>query len=387
MKTFERAERLKVLPPYLFAEMDKKRKAASAQGRDVINLGVGDPDMPTPSFVIERLKKEVHDPKTHQYSLDDGDPAFVAAIGRFFKKRYGVALTPDEIVTTIGSKEAIGHLPLAFVNPGDVCLIPEPGYPPYRSGATFAGADCRNLPLLRKNGFFPDLDGVPEDVARRVKILYLNYPNSPTGVLATKEFFSHAVAFCRKYGCILAQDAAYAELTFDGRALSVLEIDGARDVSIEFHSLSKTFNMTGWRVGFAAGNPDILAGLRKVKANVDSGIFMAIQRAGAAALDHYDDLVPGLITMYRKRRDSFCAGLKKIGYDVTPPAATFYVWMATPGRRPSFEVCERLLSEADIVMIPGAGFGPPGEGFIRATLTAPEERLNEAVARMARIRW
>ena len=385
---FEIADRLKKLPPYLFAEIDRKKKAAIAAGRDVINLGVGDPDTPTPEFVIEALARAARDPATHQYAFDNGDPGLRESIAKWFERRYGVKLDPDaEIYPTIGSKEAIGHLPLAFVNPGDVVLIPEPGYPPYRSGTIFCGGEPFTLPLLEENGFLPDLKSVPADVRRRAKVLWLNFPNSPTGVLATKEFFEEAAAFCRDSGIVLAQDAAYAEMVFEGRSLSVLEVEGAREVAIEFHSFSKTFNMTGWRVGWAAGSAELVGALGRVKTNLDSGIFTSIQRAAAAALERYDEVNRRMTELYRRRRDVFCSGLSKNGWKLRVPDATFYVWFHAPEGWTSERTVTRFLEEADIVTTPGNGFGKAGEGYVRAALTVGEDRLAEAVERIGKLEW
>ena len=385
---FDRAERLKRLPPYLFAEIDKKKKAAIAAGRDVINLGVGDPDTPTPDFIVEELAKAAKDPATHQYALDNGDPGFRSAIAAFMKKRFGVDVDPEtETYPTIGSKEAIGHLPLAFVNPGDVTLIPEPGYPPYRSGTIFCGGEAHALPLTEDRGFLPDLDAVPADVRKRAKILYVNYPNSPTGRVAPRAFFEEAVAFCRENEIVLAQDAAYSEMVYEGRALTIMEIDGAREVAIEFHSLSKTFNMTGWRVGWAVGGADLIAALGRVKTNLDSGIFTAIQHAGIAALARYDEVHEKMTAIYRGRRDVFCEGLKKLGWDLKVPDATFYVWFKAPAGHTSEQAVARLLEEADVVVTPGNGFGASGEGYVRAALTVDEKRIAEAVERIGKLKW
>ncbi len=385
---FDVAERLKALPPYLFAEIDKKKKAAIAAGRDIINLGVGDPDTPTPDFIIDALAEAARDPGTHQYALDNGAAEFRKAIADFMKRRFEVDVDPDgEVYPTIGSKEAIGHLPLAFVNPGDTVLIPEPGYPPYRSGTIFCGGEAFALPLAEERGFIPDLEAVPADVRKRAKILWLNYPNSPTGVVASKEFLKEAVDFCGENEIILAMDAAYAEMVFEGRAVSILEIDGARDVAIEFHSLSKTFNMTGWRVGWAAGSREIVGALGRVKTNLDSGIFTAVQRAGVAALKHYDEVHEKMTALYLGRRDCFCDGLLSKGWKLVKPAATFYVWARCPRGWTSEKTATRILEEADVVMTPGNGFGAAGEGYVRAALTVGEERLAEAVERIGKLEW
>jgi len=385
---FDRAERLKALPPYLFAEIDKKKKAAIAAGHDVINLGVGDPDTPTPGFIIEELSRAAHDPKNHQYALDAGLLEFRQAAADWCGRRFGVKLCPDtEILPTIGSKEAIAHFPLAVLNPGDVALVPEPGYPPYRSGTIFAGAEPHLMPLLRKNGFLPDLDAIPAEVLRRARLIYVNYPNNPTAAVATREFYTKLAAFARKHRLIVASDAAYTEIYFDEPPLSFLEVDGAKEIAIEFHSLSKTFNMTGWRIGFAAGNPSLVAHLGRLKTNLDSGIFQAIQYAGVKALENAEKVTEGLLTMYRGRRDALVAGFTAAGWDVVPPRATFYAWIATPRGLPSTEVAAKLLEEADIVVTPGVGFGPSGEGYVRAALTVNEDRIREAARRIAKLRF
>jgi len=385
---FTVADRFRRLPPYLFSEIDKKKKAAMAAGRDVINLGIGDPDTPTHPVIVEAMQKAVADPDTHCYALDNGDPAFREEIARFMEQRFGVKLDAgSEIYPTIGSKEALANLALAFVNPGDITLVPEPCYPVYRGATYFAGGLPLYMDLLPENDFFPDLDKIDPRDAARTKIMWINYPNSPTGKLATKAFFEKAIAFAKKYGCLICQDAAYTEMTFDGRALSILEVPGARDVAIELHSCSKTFSMTGWRVGWACGNKDLVAGLGRMKSNVDSGIFTAVQRAATVALQHYDDIVPPLMKMYHQRRDVFCNGLRDIGWNVRPPEGTFYCWIPVPKGHTSAETCTRLLEEADIVTTPGNGFGAPGEGFVRATLTVTEERLAQTVDRIAKLKW
>jgi LL-diaminopimelate aminotransferase len=385
---FAVADRFRRLPPYLFAEIDKKKKAAVAAGRDVINLGIGDPDTPTPAVIVESLQKSALDPATHSYALDNGDPTFRMEISRFMKKRFGVKLDAEsEIYPTIGSKEALANLAFAFVNPGDITLVPEPCYPVYRGATYFAGGLPVYMDLRPENDFFPDLDRVDPRDAARTKILWLNYPNSPTGKLATKAFFEKAIAFARKYGCLICQDAAYTEMAFDGRALSIFEVEGAMDVAIELHSCSKTFSMTGWRVGWACGNKELIAGLGRMKSNVDSGVFTAVQRAATTGLQHYDQIVPPLMEMYRQRRDTFCNGLKAIGWNVRPPEGTFYCWIPVPKGFTSAQVSARLLEEADIVTTPGNGFGAPGEGYIRATLTVPEGRLALAVERIKKLKW
>ncbi len=385
---FDRAERLKALPPYLFAEIDKKKKAAIAAGRDVINLGIGDPDVPTPDFIVDALGAAARDPKNHQYALDAGLPEFRRAAADWCRARFGVALDPNsEVYPTIGSKEAIAHFPLAVLNPGDVALVPEPGYPPYRSGTIFAGGVPQVMPLTAKNDFLPDLGAIPKDALKRARLIYVNYPNSPTAATAPREFYVDLVAFARKHNLIIASDLAYSEVYFDEKPMSILEVPGARDVAIEFHSLSKTFNMTGWRVGFAIGNAQLVGYLGQLKTNLDSGIFQAIQVAGIAALKHADDVTARMVRIYRGRRDALVAGLAKAGWSVVPPRAAFYAWIPTPKGLPSATVAARLLDEADIVVTPGIGFGPAGEGYVRAALTVDEKRIAEAAGRIARLKF
>ena len=386
---FKLAERLRKLPPYLFSEIDRKKKAAIAAGRDVINLGIGDPDSPTPEFIIEALCRHARNPATHQYALDNGSPELRSAAAKWFAGRFGVKLSADgEVYPIIGSKEGIAHFPLAFLEPGDAALIPEPGYPPYRSGTLFAGGGPVCMPLRAENGFLPDLGAVKAADARRARLIYVNYPNNPTGAVADQSFYRELVRFAGKHDLIIVSDAAYSELAYDGvEPMSLLAVPGAKERTIEFHSFSKTFNMTGWRVGFAAGSAELCAALGKVKSNVDSGIFTAIQLAAAEGLERYDEFIRPLRAMYQRRRDAFCDGLGRIGLKVEKPKGAFYVWFPTPKGTKSADAAARCLAEADIVLTPGVGFGPSGEGYLRAALTVPEKRLAEAAARLGRIKW
>ena len=350
---FVKSDRLQKLPPYLFAEIDKKKKAALAAGRDVINLGVGDPDRPTPAPIIQSLQHHVENPSFHQYALDQGAPELRQSIARFCQQRYGLDLDPNsEILPLIGSKEGIAHFPLAVLNPGDISLVPDPCYPVYRSSSWFAGADVYTMPLEASHGFRPDLDAIPADVYARTRLMFLNYPNNPTGGVADLAFYEKVVELARTHDFVLAQDAAYNEMYFDQPPPSALQVDGAKDHVVEFHSLSKTFNMTGWRVGFAIGGAPLIAALAQVKANTDSGIFTAIQHAAKTALDDYNTITPPLRAMYKDRRDAFVAGLQKIGWRVEPAEATFYVWIPCPQGLSSTEVCGRILDEADVVVTP-----------------------------------
>jgi LL-diaminopimelate aminotransferase len=384
---FVKSERLQKLPPYLFAEIDKKKKAALAAGRDVINLGVGDPDRPTPTPIIRSLQLHVENPAFHQYALDQGAPELRQSIAAFCKARYRLDLDPNsEILPLIGSKEGIAHFPLAVLNPGEISLVPDPCYPVYRSSSMFAGADVYTMPLEPSLKFRPDLDAIPPDVYTRARLMFLNYPNNPTGGTADLPFFEKVVELARIQNLVVAQDAAYNEMYFEHPAPSLLQVPGAKDVAIEFHSLSKTFNMTGWRVGFAIGGAPLISALGQVKANTDSGIFTAIQFAAKTALDDYATLTPPIRALYKERRDAFVSGMRKIGWDVPTPEATFYVWMPCPKGFTSTELCARLLDEADVVTTPGLGFGRTADGYIRAALTVETPRLIEAVDRIGRLK-
>jgi LL-diaminopimelate aminotransferase len=383
---FVKSERLRRLPPYLFAEIDRKKKAALAEGRDIINLGVGDPDRPTPKVIVESLQRHVENPAFHQYALDQGAPELRQTIAAFFERRYGVALDPNrEILPLIGSKEGLAHFPLAVLNPGEIALVPDPCYPVYRSASQFAGADVYTMPLWPSNGFLPDLDAIPADVYHRARLMFLNYPNNPTAALADLGFYEKVVARARQYGFVVAGDAAYNEVWFDQPAPSLLQVPGAREVAVEFHSLSKTFNMTGWRVGFAVGHPDMIAALAQVKANTDSGIFTAIQFAAITALEQFDDLVPPIRALYKDRRDQFLARLASYGLTVSTPQATFYVWIPCPEGQDSTSFCGQLLDQANVVTTPGVGFGKAGEGYVRAALTVETPRLLEAADRIGQL--
>jgi len=383
------AARIKALPPYLFAAIDEMKQKAIARGIDIINLGIGDPDLPTPAPIIERLKQAAAEPKNHQYPSYEGLASFRQAVAAWYKRRFGVQLNPeDEVLTLIGSKEGIGHVPLAFVDPGDVVLVPSPGYPVYPVGTSFAGGIPYVMPLPKANGFLPDLGAVPAEVARRAKLMFLNSPNNPTSAVAGREFFKRVVAFAREHQIIVCHDAAYSEIYYDGqRPASFLEVEGAKEVGIEFHSLSKTFNMTGWRLGFAVGNKQVLSGLGKVKSNLDSGVFQAVQEAGMTALELGEQVTDRIRAVYQARRDVLVPALKKLGLDVEMPRAAFYVWVAIPFGYTSTSFTAHLLEKAGIVTTPGNGFGLEGEGYIRMALTTPKERLAEAVARIEKTRW
>lgn len=388
-KRYPYASRLKQLPPYLFAEIDRLKHEAVGQGLDIIDLGVGDPDLPTPPHILKRMAEATRDPRNHRYPTYEGLLEFRQAVAEWYWNRFSVVLDPaTEVLTLIGSKEGIGHIPLAFIDAGDTVLVPDPGYPVYQAATVFAGGTPHPLPLYHSNGFLPDLDTIPTDVLLKAKMLFLNYPNNPTAAVAPEAFFVHAVDFARKHHLMLCHDAAYSEVAFDGyRPTSVLAVEGAKEVAIEYHSLSKTYNMTGWRIGFAVGNAEILAGLGRVKTNLDSGVFQAIQVAGIEALKGPQDCVADHCKVYQERRDVLVDGLKALGWDVARPQASFYVWIPVLTGYTSTDLVKRILTETGIVTTPGVGFGAHGEGFIRAALTVPVERIREAVQRIGNISW
>lgn len=383
----EPASRIKTLPPYLFAAIDEMKQKAIARGVDIINLGIGDPDLPTPGPIVERMQQEAANPQHHQYPSYEGMLRFRQAVADWYRWRFGVSLDPaNEVLTLIGSKEGIGHVPLAFVDPGDVVLVPSPGYPVYPVGTSFAGGTPYFMPLTKGNHYLPDFNAIPKDVARKAKLMFLNYPNNPTSATAGKDFFQRVVEFAQEHRIIVCHDAAYSEVYYDGRRPpSFLEAEGAKEVGVEFHSLSKTFNMTGWRIGFAVGNKQVLAGLGKVKSQLDSGVFQAVQEAGTTALESGDKLAEGIRSVYQERRDVLLPGLTRIGLEVEPLHAAFYVWVTVPKGVTSATFTAHLLEKAGIVTTPGNGFGQAGEGYIRMTLCTKKERLAEAVTRIEKV--
>jgi LL-diaminopimelate aminotransferase len=383
---FVKSLRLQALPPYLFAEIDKRKKAAIAAGRNIINLGVGDPDRPTPAPIIQSLQKHVENPAFHQYALDQGAPELRQSIASFMQRRYGVELdSATEILPTIGSKEALAHFPLAVINPGDVGLVPDPCYPVYRSSIAFAGGEVCAITLDPKAGFLPVLEAISPADWRATRLLFLNYPNNPTGATVGLDYLERVVKLAHEHHFVIAQDAAYNEMYYETAPPSILQIAGAKEVAVEFHSLSKTFNMTGWRVGFAVGGSALIAALAQVKANTDSGIFTAIQFAAKTALDEYETLTPPIRALYRERRDAFVGGLRKLGWEVPTPPATFYVWIPCPKGYKSTELCAKLLDEANLVTTPGIGFGKSADGFVRVALTVESPRLLEAAERIGKL--
>ena len=384
---FKLSKKLQTLPPYLFLEIDKAKRQARAQGRDIIDLGIGDPDQPTPKHIIEALYQAAQDTANHRYALDQGLPVLRRSIAGWYKRRFNIDLDPDtEILPLIGSKEGIAHFPLAFLNQGDYSLVPDPCYPPYKGGTILAGGKPYLLPLLESNAFLPDLKKIPPGIRRRSKIMYINYPNNPTAATAEKDFYKEVVEFAKKFKIIVISDLAYSEISYDGyKPASFLEVEGAREVGIEFHSLSKTYNMTGWRIGWALGNAKLVSSLAKVKSNVDSGVFSAIQIAGITALEGPLQHIKDMCALYQVRRDTLIKGLNELGLEVRPPKATFYLWIKVPEKTDSIKFAKLLLEKVDIIATPGVGFGKYGEGYIRIALTVSKERINEALQRLKKI--
>ncbi|MDD3315789.1 MAG: LL-diaminopimelate aminotransferase, partial [Syntrophaceticus sp.] len=371
------ADRLALLPPYLFARIEQKIEELKEKNVDVLSLGIGDPDLPTPQHIIEALQEQAVNPENHQYPSSAGMLAFRRSVADWYQRRFSVELDPSaEVVTLIGSKEGIAHISFCYLQEGDIALIPDPGYPVYGIGALLAGADNHLMPLKVENGFLPDLTEIPSDVAKKAKMMFLNYPNNPTGATCSKGFFEEVVEFAKNYDIIVCHDAAYSEITFnDYHAPSFLEVPGAKDVGVEFHSLSKTYNMTGWRIGWAAGNAEIVSALTTLKSNLDSGAFQAVQYAGMAALDGPQDCVTELKGVYEKRREIAAQGLKDLGWDISLPQATIYLWVPVPPGYSSADFAEQVLEKAAVVITPGTGYGKYGEGYFRISITLPTERL------------
>ena len=382
------ARRIEALPPYLFAKISRKIAEKRAQGVDVISFGIGDPDLPTPEHILESLREASRDPANHRYPETEGLPELRVAIVRWYERRFGVSLDPQrEVLPLIGAKEGVGHIALCFIDPGDVALVPDPGYPVYAVGTMFAGGEAYYLPLTEENGFLPELDAVPADVLRKAKLLWLNYPNNPTGAVADLEFFERAAAFARRHGLAVLHDGPYSEVAFDGyRPPSFLQAEGAREVGIEFHSLSKSYNMTGWRIGMAVGNAETIDALMRVKSNLDSGVPQAVQRMAITALEGPQDCIEEHNRVYQRRRDRLVAALQGLGLRLTLPKASLYVWARVPEGTTSVQFATRLLEEAGVVVTPGIGYGPSGEGYVRLSLTLPDERLEEGVRRLEALR-
>ncbi|MCD4786257.1 MAG: LL-diaminopimelate aminotransferase [Candidatus Eremiobacteraeota bacterium] len=380
----EFTKRFDKIPPYLFAELNRLEAEKKAQGVDVISLGVGDPDTPTAPIVVDVMKKAVEKAEHHVYPPYAGTDLFRNSVSNYYKRRFGVDLDPgSEVLALLGSKEGIAHLSMAVLDPGDLLLVPDPGYPVYRTGAIFAGAQTYTMPLLKENNFLPDFGKIPEHTAYKAKMMFLNYPNNPTAAVANLDFYKEAVEFARKYGIILCSDNSYPETYFDcDPPPSILSVEGAKDIAVEFYSLSKPYNMTGWRIAALVGNREVVNALTTFKKNIDSGTFTAIQEAGAYALDHCDEFVEEMREIYRRRMVKMVCALKEMGIDVEEPEATFYIWAPTPDGMDSFKFTLELLEKTGIIVSPGSGFGRYGEGFFRISLTISDERIDEAVKRL-----
>jgi LL-diaminopimelate aminotransferase len=386
--TIKKSRRINELPPYLFAEIDRRKREALSRGVDLIDLGIGDPDIPTPTAVVEKLLEGATKPANHRYPSSSGMGEFRQAVANWYQGRFNVKLDPaKEVVSLIGSKEGIGNMAVAFVDPGDIVLVASPCYPVYHIGTAFSGGKNYFLPLKKENNFLPDLEAIPADVAKQAKLLWINYPNNPTAAVADKDFYQRVIDFANKNNVIVCHDAAYTEMGYDGyKPMSFLEVEGAREVGIEFHSLSKTFNMTGWRIGMAVGNPDLVGGLAQAKSNLDSGIFQAVQEAGIEALKLGDKIVEPSRKIYQERRDILVDGLRAVGLECDKPKATFYVWVSCPKGLSSAEFTAKLLDEAGVVTTPGNGFGDAGEGYVRFTVCVDKERLREVADRIRRVK-
>ncbi|MBO8136569.1 MAG: LL-diaminopimelate aminotransferase [Desulfotomaculum sp.] len=384
MLKFEQADRVKNLPPYLFARIEKLIAEKREQGVDVISLGIGDPDLPTPDHIIEELKKEAENPANHQYPSSVGMLSYRQAVAEFYKKRFSVDLDPkSEVVTLIGSKEGIAHISWCYLNPGDVVLVPDPGYPVYAGGAILAGAETYTMKLKEENGFKPKYEDIPTDIAKKAKMMFINYPNNPTGAVVDVKFFEETVAFAKEHNILVCHDNAYSEIAFEGyRPPSFLEAKGAKEVGIEFGSVSKPYNMTGWRIGWAVGHPEVVDALGRLKSNVDSGQFQAIQYAAIKGLTGPQDALQNNIAIYDERRKIVVEGLRELGWKVDPPKATFYVWVPVPKGFTSASFAEYVIEKTGVVITPGNGYGESGEGYFRISLTIPTERLKEAFRRM-----
>lgn len=378
------AARLDRIPPYLFAEIDRKKQALIDQGVEVINFGIGDPDRPTPDHVLQAMHQAIDDSSTHNYPPYQGTKDYRISAAEWMQRRFGVTVDPDtEVVSSIGSKEAIHNIYLAFVEAGDVVLVPDPAYPVYRTSSIFMGADYHRMPLLPENGFLPQLSEIPDEVARKAKLLWINYPNNPTGALAPMEFLEEVVAFGKQHDILICHDNAYSEMAYDGyKPPSILQVPGAKEIAVEFFSCSKSYNMTGWRVGFVTGNSIGIKGLGQVKTNIDSGVFKAIQRAATAGFSTTETDLQALMSVYQGRRDVIVAGLQKLGWPIEAPKATLYLWAPVPKGYTSAEFCTLLLEKCGIVVTPGNGYGESGEGFFRIALTVPQEKMILALDRL-----
>ena len=380
----KKTNRISNIPKYLFAEIDKKKAQAIANGADIIDLSIGDPDLPTPKYIIDSMKKALDNPANHNYPPYEGTREFRNAVSAWYKKRFNVDLDPEtEVMSLIGSKEGIAHILFALLDPGDISLIPDPSYPVYKMCTLLAQGQPYFLPLVKENNFMPDLASVPKDIAKKAKLMFINYPNNPTSAVATPAFLKEAVKFCKDNDVVLCSDLAYSEVTFGSYvAQSILEIPGAKDIAVEFHSLSKTFNMTGWRIGMAAGNKDVMKALAVVKTNIDSGAFKAIQQAAVEALNGSTEFTKKTNLMYEKRMKALVDGLNSLGWKLEYTKATFYVWAPVPDGYTDEQFCAELLEKCAVLVVPGSGYGSSGAGYVRFCITADEERLKEAVKRI-----
>ncbi|MDI6900366.1 MAG: LL-diaminopimelate aminotransferase [Anaerosomatales bacterium] len=378
------AQRMADLPPYLFAEIDRKKEAKQAQGIDVISLGIGDPDTPTPEHIVDAMAKAIRNPANHQYPSYVGAKRYREACAEWMRRRFGVALDPaTEVLALIGSKEGIAHLFPAFVDPGDYTLVPGVGYPVYHTGGILVGGRTHWMPMTRENGFLADFKSTPADVLAQAKMMFLSYPNNPTSAVAPVEYFDEAIAFAKEHDLLIVHDNAYSELGYDGyKAPSFLERPGAKDVAIELFSMSKAYNMTGWRVAFAAGNPDAIKALGTVKSNIDSGVFTAVQDAAIEAMLGPQESIAELNALYERRRDLVIEALDSIGLSADPPRGTIYVWARVPEGYTSAEFASTVLEEANVIVAAGTAYGPDGEGYIRISLATPDHRLTEAIERI-----
>jgi LL-diaminopimelate aminotransferase len=383
------ASRIETIPPYLFARIDKKKEEARKKGLDLIDFGIGDPDIPTPQNIIQRMKVALDNPENHRYPSYEGMLAYRKAVAEWYRKRFDVELNPaNEVVALIGSKEGIAHMPWAYIEKDDVALVPSPGYPVYKITTLLAGGTPYIMPLREEKGFLPDFDSIPAAVLEKAKIMFLNYPNNPTGAHGNDDFYEQALSIARKYKILICHDAAYSEIAYDGyRPKSILQFDKTKEFSVEFHSLSKTYCMTGWRIGFIVGNRDAVSNLGKLKTNIDSGVFQAIQHAGIEALTGDQSFVEQIRKTFQTRRDMVVDGLSSVGIRVDKPLATFYIWAKVPGSFTSADFCEKLIEEQGIVVTPGSGFGDEGEGYFRISITIGEARIAEAISRLKTVRF
>jgi LL-diaminopimelate aminotransferase len=382
------AARVEKIPPYLFARIDKKKSDAQSRGIDLVDFGIGDPDVPTPDHIVKVMQEAVARPWNHRYPSYEGMPEFRRAVAEWFYGRFGVSLDPDrEVVALIGSKEGIAHLPWAYLEEGDAALIPSPGYPVYKVATLMSGATPYFMPLTEERGFEPDFESIPEEVKRKAKICFLNYPNNPTAATGSDSLYGRAVDLARTHDILICHDAAYSEITYDGyRAKSILQFDRDKRYSVEFLSLSKTYCMTGWRIGFAVGNSEAIRNLGTLKTNIDSGVFQAIQEAGIAALTGSQECVAALCERFAARRDTVVDGLASIGINVAKPLGSLYIWARTPGGYGSADFAEMLIEKAGVVVTPGNGFGEEGEGYFRMSITLGEERIREGISRLKALR-